>query len=84
MRGVKPTQHTCAVPHTRSIIRQVLARMAIDVKTVVTPDLRVRGVNRLWVADASVFPRLVAGNINATTLMISEKAADLIAVAARS
>jgi choline dehydrogenase len=53
-------------------------RMGMDETAVVTPDLRVRGAERLWVADASVFPRLVAGNIHATTLMVGEKAADLI------
>lgn len=53
-------------------------RMGSDATSVVTPDLRVRGVDGLWVADASVFPRMVAGNINATTLMVGEKASDLI------
>ena len=54
-------------------------RMGVDATAVVTPDLRVRGADGLWIADASVFPRLVAGNINATTLMVGEKAAELIA-----
>jgi choline dehydrogenase len=53
-------------------------RMGSDEGAVVDPSLRVRGVKGLRIADASVMPRITSGNINATCLMIGEKAADLI------
>lgn len=49
-----------------------------DPMAVVTPDLRVRGIANLRVADASVMPEVIASNTNAPTIMIGEKAADLI------
>ena len=53
-------------------------RMGADERAVLTPSLSVRGAENLWVADASIFPRHIAGNTNATSIMIGEHAADLI------
>jgi choline dehydrogenase len=53
-------------------------RMGGDPGSVVDPDLRVQGVQGLRVADASVMPFVIGGNTSAPTMMIGEKAADLI------
>jgi choline dehydrogenase len=52
--------------------------MGTGAETVVDPSLRVRGVEGLRVAGASVMPRIPRGNTNLPTIMIAEKAADLI------
>jgi choline dehydrogenase len=61
------------------------ARMgaAGDPLAVVHPDCAVRGVEGLWVADASIMPTIPQGNTNATSIMIGERASDLVLAAVR-
>jgi choline dehydrogenase len=54
------------------------ARMGSDAQAVVDPELRLRGVNRLRIADASIMPTIVSGNTHAPAVMIGEKAAEFI------
>jgi choline dehydrogenase len=66
-RTASTTQHPCGT-----------CRMGKDANAVVDGALRVRGVEALRVVDASVMPTIPGGHINAPTIMIAEKAADLI------
>jgi len=53
-------------------------KMGIDPMSVVDPDLKVHGLSRLRIVDSSVFPTIPNGNLNAPTMMLAERGADLI------
>ena len=52
--------------------------MGTDDLAVVDPECRVRGLSGLRVVDSSIFPSITSGNLNAPSIMVGEKAADLI------
>ncbi|WP_407059676.1 GMC family oxidoreductase [Roseicyclus elongatus] len=54
------------------------ARMGVDDAAVVGPDLRLKGMDGLSIADASVMPTITSGNTHAPVTMIAEKASDMI------
>jgi choline dehydrogenase len=56
-------------------------RMGVDDLAVVDPELRVHGVRNLRVVDASIMPTITNGNTNAPSMMIGERAAELITTA---
>ncbi len=53
-------------------------KMGVDDQAVVAPDTRVHGLTGLRVVDSSIFPTIPNGNLNAPTIMVAERAADLI------
>lgn len=53
-------------------------KMGTDSMSVVDPQLRVRGIDGLRVADSSILPRVPSGNLNAPCIMVGERASDFI------
>jgi choline dehydrogenase len=53
-------------------------RMGVDERAVVDPELRVRGIDGLRVADASIMPSIIGGNTNAPSIMIGDKCAEIV------
>jgi choline dehydrogenase len=82
--GAAAQSDEALVAHVRALSQTLYhyagtCRMGGDPRSVVDPTLRVRGLNGLRVADASVIPRLPSGHTNWPTVMIAERAAELIA-----
>lgn len=86
-RAMDPVLHSAVgdvlKAHVRSRARDIAhpsctVRMGIDESAALTPDLRVKGVDGVRVADASVMPAVTSGNLNAPCMMIGEKCAELI------
>lgn len=79
--GVSPEERLVAAAErfTQTLYHPVgTCRMGTDQYSVVDPELRVRGVQGLRVADASVMPAIIRGHTNAPSIMIGERAADLL------
>lgn len=81
--GADVTSDEALQAYVREVVDSVwhpvgTCKMGTDSMAVVDPELRVHGVDRLRVVDASIMPTITTGNTNAPTIMIGEKAADLI------
>ena len=73
--------HMAAIPMYHPV---GACRMGSDGDAVVDPELKVRGVDGLWVCDNSIMPSLPVGNTNATALMIGDKGSDHVLRALRN
>jgi choline dehydrogenase len=77
--GPRERAERCLVNHAHTLYHPTsTARMGTDDRSVVDPELRVRGVERLRVADASVMPEIIRGHTNAPSIAIGEMAARLL------
>ncbi|MBY0278385.1 GMC family oxidoreductase N-terminal domain-containing protein [Candidatus Binatia bacterium] len=79
VRGVDAIRAHCASALQTIYHPTSTCRMGTDDAAPVTPELRLRGVDGLWVADASVMPTVPRGHPNAVVAMIADRAADLLA-----